>query len=89
MTTPRLELAPLLHRAMLAPYGLLLRSNDPARAKAQLYARRAELVQATPELSELQIRTSPFPDGDLVLIRSMAKPSKPVSLDLLLEGPTD
>lgn len=57
---------PLLDRAMASPVGLLLSTNDIARAKAQLYAARAS---AGGVFDSLQIRTSPWPDGDLVLCK--------------------
>lgn len=56
---------PIWWQAYQQPAGLLLRTSDPAKARVQLYAAR-RLAQA-PELANLQIMFSPFPDGDLVI----------------------
>lgn len=61
------NLLPLLYSALAEPYGVLIRVSDSTRAKALLYRTRAEAND--PELATLQIRTSPFPDGDLVICR--------------------
>jgi len=49
------------------PIGVVLRTNDPHRAKQQLYRARADA--GMPELVNLQLRTSPFDEGQLVIVR--------------------
>jgi hypothetical protein len=58
---------PIWQLALQEPIGLLLRTNDPARAKAQLYRARAD--SQDPSLAALSIRTSPFEEGELVICR--------------------
>lgn len=60
-------LASILESAMAQPIGLLLRCSDPIAARAALY--RARTKAGNPAMSQLQIRISPFPDGDLVVCK--------------------
>jgi hypothetical protein len=78
MPTAKLDLLPLWIVAEQEPVGLLLRTNDVARAKAQLYRARADA--GIPALAQMQIRTSPFPDGDLVLCRGPTPTFKELDL---------
>ena len=64
---PKLDLTHLIEQALEEPYGLLLASNDPPRARAQLYEARRACTH--PDAPRVQIRQSPFPDGHLVLCR--------------------
>lgn len=64
----RQQLTSILYDARGASIGLVLRTSDSHRLKHQLYAMRKEL--ADPSLAELQIRTSPFPEGDLIIVNS-------------------
>ena len=68
-----LALREILYLALAEPIGLLLRSNDPARARAQLYAERKR--SGDPDLAGLQIRSSPLEDGELVIVRGEATSS--------------
>lgn len=73
----------LLYQALGSPMGLVLRSNDPERARQTLYSARREAQD--PELDVLQIRMKATPDGDLVLVkREFAVPKElgPQELDL-------
>lgn len=58
----------LLYAALAEPIGLLLATNDPERARAKLYAARKAALDA--ELDVLQIRMSPFAEGELVIVKS-------------------
>lgn len=62
---PRQDLKELLYVALAEPIGLLLATPDPARLKAQLYQSK----KGDPELERIQIRTSPWPEGQLVLCK--------------------
>lgn len=65
MSLARETLVTILQAALDEPYGILLQTSDPGRARAALYKARTE--EGDPRLSTLQIRISPFPDGDLVI----------------------
>ena len=66
----------ILSTALSEPIGLLLQTSDPARARAALYKARTD--SGDPRLAILQIRMSPFPDGDLVICHpSRPTPSTP------------
>lgn len=71
MPVPREALLTILQAALDEPIGLLLRTSDPSRARAALYKARAD-AGADPALSALQIRISPFDDGDLVICHPQA-----------------
>jgi hypothetical protein len=71
---------PLLYQALAEPFGLLLTTNDVARAKAQIYAARK--LASDPELDCLQLRTSPFTEGELVLVRGAKPPNTETELSL-------
>ncbi len=62
MTTTPAQLELLCLRAASEPIGLLLRASDPGRARNALYA------AAKRRGLKLQIRMSPFSDGDLLLL---------------------
>jgi hypothetical protein len=66
------DLLPLLYQALDEPFGLLVKVSDVIRAKAAFYRARADAND--PALSVIQIRTSPFPDGDLVICKGAPKP---------------
>ena len=55
----------ILHEALAEPYGLVLQTSDTTRARQALYKARAEAND--PALAVLQVRISPFDDGDLVI----------------------
>ena len=55
----------ILYNALSRPIGLLLASPNPGLDRQRLYQARVKSLD--PSLAELQIRTSPFPDGDLVV----------------------
>lgn len=68
----------LLLEAYAEPIGLLLTTNDAERARQKLYIARRESQQQHPELDQLQIRISPFADGELVIVKSTIQvPSQP------------
>ena len=79
-----IDLIPLLHEARAEPIGLLIRviGGDVATAKRQLYQARAKAQD--PALAVLQIRTSPWPDGDLVICKGA--PVDNVSARATLKG---
>lgn len=58
------EAREILYLALAEPIGLLLRTNDPGRARQRLYAAKREM----PEASGLQFRIWPSEDGDLVVV---------------------
>lgn len=62
------DLAAILYQALGEPIGLLLSTSDSNRARQKLYQARA--AAADPALDVIQIRISPFPEGDLVLVKS-------------------
>ena len=55
----------LLYQALGEPIGLLLQCSNPGMARQRLY--QARVQAADPALAGLQIRMSPFPDGNLVI----------------------
>lgn len=67
MSAKRDEYLTILYMALAEPIGLVIATSSVERARQKLYtARRASL---DPELDDLQIRISPFTDGDLVIVR--------------------
>lgn len=66
----------LLHLALDEPLGLVLRTNDPVRMRQALYAARA--ASGDPRLTVLQVRMSPVPDGQLVIVRGQSPLGRPV-----------
>lgn len=72
------ELGELLYRALGEPVGLLLRTSDRERLRQRLYQARARIADS--ELARVQIRISPFPDGDIVLCKGAPKAAKPKQL---------
>lgn len=66
---PDPALASLLYSALAEPIGLLCEAEpDFAIARARLYATRSKL--GDPELDQLQFRASPWPEGNLVIVKS-------------------
>ena len=63
----------ILFQALSEPVGLLIRTNSPERARQQFYQAR----RGFPDLAQLSFRASPFPDGELVIIRN--DPAPPVA----------
>lgn len=83
MQIPREALLTILQTALSEPIGLILKTSDPVRARAALYRARSEAND--PNLSALQIRTSPLPDeGDLIICHHQA-PKRAPNLDDLLD----
>jgi len=64
----------IMYRALAEPIGLLIRTDDPERAKSQLYSARV----GEPALARLQVRPSPLPDGDLIIVKN-DKPLEPLT----------
>ena len=70
MTPAVADALALLYRALQAPIGIAVRSNDPARAKALLYRARSEAND--PQLSRLTFRISPLAVGsEIFLLRGV------------------
>lgn len=58
----------LLYEALASPAGLLLKTNDPGRARAALYTARRKAEDRT--LAGLQFRFCPPQyDGDLMIVK--------------------
>lgn len=74
------QLLAVLHAALEEPIGIVIQTNDTVRAKMSLYRCRA--AAEDPALAELQIRTSPFSDGDLIICHSLKTPQPKASTDL-------
>lgn len=72
MNQAKLRLTEFLYQALAEPIGLVLRTSDPVRARQQLY--QARQAAQDPSLDCIQIRMSPFPDGDLVLCKGARVP---------------
>ena len=68
MTTHRAQAAEVLYAALAEPIGLVLRTSDTKRVRQHLYAARR--AACDPALEILSIRISPFPEGDLVIVRT-------------------
>lgn len=71
LTNAKLTYAAVLaiwQAALSEPIGILIRTNDVTTMKAKLY--RVRKKSQILDLMRLQIRTSPFPDGDLVICHS-------------------
>lgn len=67
------EFREILYRALAEPIGLLLScQGDRASCRQRLYRVRAELQDS--DLDCLQIRVSPFGEGDLVIVKSKVQP---------------
>lgn len=75
----------LLLEALAEPIGLLVTTNDRERARQRFYSARRENVASHPELEGLQIRVSPFEDGELIIVHSIIKPR---NAGLTEEGPS-
>jgi len=81
---PDTDWAALLYAALAAPRGVLILASDAAGGRQKLYTVRTKL--ADPALEVLQIRMSPLPEGNLIIVRgdrSLPKPTyNPDLLDL-------
>jgi hypothetical protein len=64
---PRPEFLALLDAAMGSRIGLLLRTNDPARLRQSIH--KARQLSGDPQYALLQIRTSPFEGGQIVVVK--------------------
>lgn len=71
MSKKKDEFLMLLLQAVQEPIGLLVATNDFERARQKFYAVRREAKM--PELEGLQIRVSPFPEGQLLLVNTRIK----------------
>ena len=60
----------ILFQALAEPVGLLIRTNSLERARQQFYQAR----RGFPDLAQLSLRASPFPDGELVIVRNEPRP---------------
>lgn len=64
--TRQAEMTQLLYLALAQPIGLLVASSDREATRRSLYAAK---YQAKDEaLGDLQIRVSPWPEGELVIV---------------------
>lgn len=63
----------LWYQALASPFGVIIETDDPDRAKQKLYAIRAK--SPDPDLQSLSIITSPDTPGQLWIIK--AKPNAP------------
>lgn len=61
------EYLALLLAALSEPIGLLVAASDAERARQKFYSARK--ASGNPALAALQIRISPFPDGQLVICK--------------------
>lgn len=66
-SSANLELADLLYQAAAQPIGLLIRTSSPERAQQRLSQVKYQLKD--PSLQGLQIRLSPWPEGDLAIVQ--------------------
>lgn len=71
MPASKADFLAALYQALAEPRGLVLSTNDPARARMKLYAARK--ASGDSELDCLQVRLSPFPEGDLVITKGAGK----------------
>jgi len=79
------QLRAIMYQALAEPIGLLVSTNDFARARAAFYRARAET--GDPELAGLQFRASPGIDGgELLIINQKLQPVAPATEP---ETPTD
>jgi hypothetical protein len=79
MTQPSaLEYLPLLHKALASPFGIVIKTNDPQRAKGKLYAaRQLAPSDEAQTLAGLQIRTS-SEAGQLWIVKGSAPKASPL-----------
>ena len=61
------KLSAILYAAAASPWGVALLSNNPMKHRERLYAMKSHL--GDPLLKNLQIRMSPIPGAQLVLVR--------------------
>ena len=69
------DLVMILQKALAEPVGLLLQVSDFALARARLYKARAEALD--PAMTRLQFRSSPFPEGNLVICKGQGPEDMP------------
>jgi hypothetical protein len=67
MNPAKAKVRDILYAAMAEPIGLLVMTNEPTRLKALFYSVRRECQDQ--ELDILQLRTSPFPEGQFVICK--------------------
>lgn len=66
------ELEALLYQALAEPIGLVCQAEPSFElGRQRLYAARKRI--ADPDLDGLQLRASPFPEGNLLIIRETIK----------------
>lgn len=80
------QLQEILYQALEAKIGLLLHCGEPSKVRQRLYKIRAKLQDV--DLMKLQFISSPFPDGNLAIIKvereeSPSNNTTPRSLDEL------
>jgi hypothetical protein len=64
------EALQILLQVASEPIGLLLRASDPQRLRMKLYQARREAQQnGDASLDDLQFRISPFPEGQIVIVK--------------------
>lgn len=69
MNSLEMQCVTILQAAASAEYGIVLKTNDPAKARATLYRVRKDLGDT--ELAKLMIRVSPDDsEGELWIIRN-------------------
>ena len=84
--TQALEYLPLLRKALVSPFGIVIKTNDPQRAKGKLYtARQLAPSGEAQTLAGLQIRTS-TEAGELWIVKGTAPPASPKALTLKALG---
>ena len=47
---PQPSLLPLLYRALRSPFGIAVRTNDPARLRTRFYVERRKAMETDPQL---------------------------------------
>lgn len=70
------QLYAVLQAAMSEPIGIVIKVNDIQQTKMDLYKCRKMAIEkyGDAELQTLQIRTSPFPEGQLLICHSRRVP---------------
>lgn len=80
MSSPDPTLLSIWQSALEQPIGVVLQTNDSQRARQALYRARADANDE--RLNTLQILTSLFPDGDLLIRHNPRRASAPPAPDL-------
>ena len=68
------ELLMCWHAALVEPIGIIVCTPDPLELRDDLYEVRRE--EADPSLAVLEVRMSPFPEGDLVICHPVREPDE-------------